>query len=514
MTNAGSLKRVLLTGATGLVGRFVLAELLRRRIPTTVIVRSRARTSAVERVEQALAHFERDQFLPRPRIVEGDLSAPGLGIVADELAYLQYESVAIVHCAASIRFIADDASGEPFQSNVEGTQRLLELCQRLPVASFHYVSTAYTQSRREIYPVAFEVAVARDAPAGNDYERSKILAEALIRQCAWLPSRTFLRPSIVVGDSRTAYTPSFHGFYSALQVGRQISQVLGGDPAAGPWFREQLGLVEQDAKNIVPVDWVAAAIVHVLARPELHGQTYHLTNPNPVSAIDMQSAIVDSLHEEWIGTHGESSRDNAGAPPRESHFREQMRVYDAYFGDDPVFDRARAGAALRTLPCPEVNYALLRKLATFALQTNFGWPKSQPTPSPLNGWFRVNTGQQGAAGQAAAEDECVLELVGPGATHPMRFQKVADKWFFESFLEKSDSNKSCMVTSTDVLADCLIGKLDPGRCLELGRWVIRSGNRRNWLALVRKMVHDVRLSMPASIAANGNAHAAENRKDL
>ncbi len=156
---------VLLTGATGLVGRFLLAGLMRRQVPTIALVRAQSHRTAMARVDEALAPFETHNLLPRPIVLEADLTLPGLGLDRASLDVLQSVPLRILHSAASIRFVADSPDDEPYRTNVSGTQNLLNLASRWTVEQFHQVSTAYVQCDRSpdhspALRTAFEVPVA------------------------------------------------------------------------------------------------------------------------------------------------------------------------------------------------------------------------------------------------------------------------------------------------------------------------------------------------------------------
>ena len=77
---------ILLTGATGLLGRYLLRDLLLADTPVAVLVRRGRRQSAAERVEAMMLSWEAmlDRELPRPHVLEGDLTKPGLGLSDDE----------------------------------------------------------------------------------------------------------------------------------------------------------------------------------------------------------------------------------------------------------------------------------------------------------------------------------------------------------------------------------------------------------------------------------------------
>jgi thioester reductase-like protein len=286
---------VLLTGATGLVGRYLLAALLRRRIPVLAIVRSHAHRHAAHRIDEALAPLESECLLPRPGVLEGNLTVPGLGIDPRLVRQLAGRPLRIVHCAASIRFNAESQDGEPYATNVQGTQNLLDLASQLHVVQFHHVSTAYVQCDRQpgrtlAERTAYERPVSSDLHAGNDYERSKIQAERLVTNCRHVGTTNIYRPSIVVGDWMTGYTSTYHGFYAPLQVAAGLVRLLGLDVAAADSMRRHLGLESHDSKNLVPVDWLAASIVHLMECPAALGGIYHLTHPQPALLADMQAA--------------------------------------------------------------------------------------------------------------------------------------------------------------------------------------------------------------------------------
>src|SRR5690606_2752585 len=81
------------------------------------------------------------------------------------------------------------------------------------------------------------------------------------------------------------------GFYTPLRLVHALVTTLPWDVfVQGDWLGT-LQLTGEERKNLVPVDWVSAAMTEVIARPELHGETYHFTNPQPTTVADMLAAI-------------------------------------------------------------------------------------------------------------------------------------------------------------------------------------------------------------------------------
>lgn len=466
-----------------------------------MLVRPTPRATAEQRIEASLESFESSVLLPRPKTMSSDLNAPGLGLNPYDAAYLERRPLKVIHCAASIRFVKDQASGEPYRTNVDGTAALLDFCRQLNVVDFHYVSTAYVGSRSSQAVVA-EAWVESESESGNDYERSKIMAEGLVRACTWLPSRTIHRPSIVVGDSRTGYTSTFHGFYAPLQIGAAYAKEFGFSPQAGDWFRQQLGISARDSKNMVPVDWVANAVVAVALQPPTQNERIlHWTHPQPVACEVMQSAIVDAIERRYGAVRSEAPAAPEHASPRvpPEKFREQMGVYESYFGNDPVFDTAAAQTALgqATCPlgsCPPINYQRLSQLADFAIENNFGWPKSPPRELPhriVREALSAMVRKDEPIAPAEIEGTVRLSLTGPGAPESLYFVRTSRSWRRVDELTSGGGWEMECTLPLAKLADCIIARTHPIVWIDAGYWLIQGSLPNEWSAIVTDWVNDV-----------------------
>ncbi|HBE68671.1 MAG TPA: hypothetical protein DDW52_11050 [Planctomycetaceae bacterium] len=428
-TEAFTQQTVLLTGATGLVGSQIMARLLSRGHHVIVLVRPTRQECVRSRIERALQPLEHTHLLPRPEILTGDLSLDSLGLTHEQVVDLAQQNIHVIHCAGSIRFRQDASTGEPYATNVDGTRRVLDLAQQIKPQSFHFVSTAYVQNRSQ--QNVREVLVDSDEHARNDYERSKIQAERLVAQVEHLDRVVIHRPSIVVGDSLTGNTPTFHGFYAPLQVAVQYAQRFGFDAEAGRAFLQHLGLSPSDWKNFVPVDWVAECILDtVLARTapaenaNSSPQILHWTNPTPTPSSQILEVINRVIDAKFQPTAAANQSDNS------ADFREMLSVYDSYFQCDPLFDRQQASGQCPQLRCPELSTEVLHRLAQWAVENNFGWPTKQvewpefPQLENLFGGFpRISSG-----GHGVVVGSLELRLLGPGAPPPVLFGYSAGRW--------------------------------------------------------------------------------------
>ncbi|MFD2235022.1 amino acid adenylation domain-containing protein, partial [Phaeospirillum tilakii] len=180
-------RRVLLTGATGYLGAYLLRELAEdpeRRID--LLIRADDPAAARARLAAVLTHYfgaEAGRALalsPRLALWTGDLRREDLGLSATARAALTDGCAAIFHCAADVRHYG---RWEEFAAaNVAGTARLLDLAGHDPArpADFHQISTLSVAGRA---PETGFVLFDEDSPAGtgdeNYYVRAKQAAERL-----------------------------------------------------------------------------------------------------------------------------------------------------------------------------------------------------------------------------------------------------------------------------------------------------------------------------------------------
>jgi len=262
----------LMTGGTGFLGGEVLARLLERdERPVYVLVRADSDERASARLNALLESLlgSAEPWSHRAIAVRGDVTQAWLGMSARHRDELAERVEQIVHCAASISFTLGLA--ESREINVEGTRRMIqlgELCTRRgALDSFVHVSTAYVAGTHTGTFTECDLDVGQDFR--NPYERTKYEAERIIRERgSGLPVQV-LRPSIVVGDSTTGWTPTFNVLYGPMKAFAR-----GAYPAI-PARRSA-------PVDVVPVNYVADSILALAGRP---GTTYHLTAGDRASSV-------------------------------------------------------------------------------------------------------------------------------------------------------------------------------------------------------------------------------------
>jgi long-chain acyl-CoA synthetase len=304
---------ILLTGATGFLGMEVLARLLERTDHDVLcLVRAGDADAADARLDAVLGTLYHDPAPHRGRVraLHGDLTS---GIAAPDA-----DIDVVCHCAASISF--DLPLEEAREINVEGTREVIGFtreCKALGrLERFIHVSTAYVSGK---YEGTFRE---RQLDAGqefrNTYEQTKWEAEHVVREAGDL-SPCIARPSIVMGESDTGWTPAFNVLYWPL---RAFSRGL---------FDEIPGLPSAHV-DIVPIDYVADALVHLLDVGE-EGVFNLVSGREAPVANELVELACDRFDRPRPAVV-------AGGGPDEG------AVYLPYFDMDIVFDDARARSVL------------------------------------------------------------------------------------------------------------------------------------------------------------------------
>jgi short-subunit dehydrogenase len=268
--------RYFVTGATGFIGRHLVERLLEREGTIYVLVREGSRA----RLEELMSRWgaEPGRIVP----VIGDLTAPELGVSdADRKALSGVDH--FFHLAAVYDMSADEESNR--RANVEGTRNAVALANSLGAGRFHHTSSIAVSGRyRGLF---LEDMFDEGQELVDAYPRTKFESEKIVREELTVPWRVY-RPGIVVGNSQTGEMDKIDGPYYFFKV---IQRVRGLVP---PWM-PTVGL-EGGPINLVPVDFVAAAMDHIAHQDGLDGQAFHLTDPTPKTAGQVINVFSRAAH--------------------------------------------------------------------------------------------------------------------------------------------------------------------------------------------------------------------------
>ncbi len=354
--------KVLLTGSTGFLGEYLLAELLERGHSVWALYRSESRKlDTIQYLNRVgLPRSSDSLHWVKGEVLEADKQWDNWRRNCDGLD----EVDTLLHNAASTR-LHMDASGEPLRTNLEGARAFRRLVDRHPMNA-HLISTAYVcgfvQGR-----LIEEV----NHPRGdfvNVYEESKWEAEQI-----WVGDATILRPSIIVGDSETGRCTAFGGWYILFQAAYLLDRLMNNtdDPD-----RLHLGInIPADASgamNIITVDSLAKSVVRITENPANHKKIFHLSHPYPPTHQWTLNFICNRFNVGGFKLAGIGSPFTQPRNRIEQMVWRQMQAILSHFSNNPLFDRTNTDAAVPDLKPVPITEVLVNRLLDYAIACDWG----------------------------------------------------------------------------------------------------------------------------------------------
>ncbi|BAY39665.1 Thioester reductase [Nostoc sp. NIES-2111] len=368
-------KKVLVTGATGFLGAFLIRELLQQtQADVYCLVRAADVETGKAKLQSNLEGYAiwQEEYASRIIPVIGDLAEPLLGLGATNFQTLAAEIDTIYHSGALLNYVFPYSALKA--ANVLGTQEILRLACQIKVKPVHYVSSVAVFES----PVYAGKVVREDDDFSHwegiflGYSQTKWVAEKLVKIASdrGLPV-TIHRPPLIAGDSQTGIGNT-HDF---------INLMVKGCLQMGCFPEVEYML------DMSPVDYVSKAIVHLSMQKQSLGKAFHLQHPEPVSL----SVLVDWVrsfgyqiktlpYEEWQAEliKNATSVDNPLYTLRpfllERWSDEQLTIPDLYLkARRPHIScqdttKALAGSSIS---CPPIDGKLFMTYTAYLIQTGF-----------------------------------------------------------------------------------------------------------------------------------------------
>ena len=341
------MKKIFLTGITGLVGSAFAVALLRERkdYEFVCLARPGGGKSAMERTEEIIRDecaFDgcpeiADEVLSHITAIEGDVVTLDPESMAKDPRMAGVEIV--FHCAADVN-LGKDPTGKVFKINYNGTENVVKLAQLLNVKEFHYVGTAYIAGKLcgtaiEDNPI--------DSGFNNPYEESKFKAEFLVRNSG-IPFSVY-RPAIVTGRRSDGRIRKPLAFYRILEfLGKFKSHGCaraGVSPLEWTYMNINFATVPSEHVYFVPIDYVQEAITALFQKP-VTNTAYHITGDSPLTTRQIEDTICGVLRMDGVsvGIKEEASQVDTKLMAR------FVGDLFPYFSSDIVFDQSNVRKVL------------------------------------------------------------------------------------------------------------------------------------------------------------------------
>ncbi|WP_018656865.1 non-ribosomal peptide synthetase [Actinomadura flavalba] len=380
LTRAAAPDAVLLTGATGYVGAFLLRRLLDAAdAEVFCLVRADGAEDGLRRIGAALRRsgLSLSGLSERVRAVPGDLAERRLGMDDPAFEELAARVGVVLHNGAHVNFLYPYA--RLAAANVGSVRELLALATRHHLKDFHYVSSVAVLAGLGTQGVD---RAAEDGPLGDPrllgqgYAETKWVAETMLRAAAdeGLPLSVY-RPHEITGPREGG----------AQNTGTLMSAFVKAVVETGTAPDVPMPL------DFVPVDHTAEVVTHLVLHEPPEGHVYHVVNPAPasLSLLAERAAVlgyrVRALpYEEWTRAMAEHVAEDPAGPLaaylplfRERSAGTGLSVFESYFsGNMPEPDRANTARAAGHR-CPPVDAALLDAYLRSLLDAGFLRPPSR-----------------------------------------------------------------------------------------------------------------------------------------
>jgi amino acid adenylation domain-containing protein/thioester reductase-like protein len=363
-------RKALLTGGTGFLGAFLLHEILARtRADVYCLVRAATVEEGRKRIQDALGSFGLQEDAKSPRIVPlpGDLSRPRLGLSPVRFEELASEIDVVYHNGAVVSALYPYSVHKP--ANVLGTREVLRLSARGRVKPVHYVSTTgVVPWTNEASSRAVREELELDsAPLPTDgYSQSKWVAERLVAEAGGrgLPVCVY-RPGRISGHSQTGVSNPNDLFARVMKISIESGEL--------PQLDRSL------VTDLVPVDYVSQALVHLSMRESSVGRVFHLVNPHPIAwqgFIDLIGELGYPLRQvpysTWVA-NWKRALEKTGNHPLAGLDLTSVIGSDGSWLQLPVFDSRNTVEGLRgtAIVCPAIDARLLATYFSHWVETDY-----------------------------------------------------------------------------------------------------------------------------------------------
>lgn len=366
---ASRTQQVLLTGATGFLGAFLLAELLQQPDVSSVhcLVRASTLEDGKERLRQKLEAYGLWNETLSSRIIPlvGDLARPLLGLAPEEFHRLAGTIEVIYHAGALLNFLYPYTMLKAV--NVLGTQEILRLASTTTLKPVHYISSFHVFARSEYTngQILREEENPRHGLAFTlGYTQSKWVAEQLVREAGarGLPVSIY-RPTRISGQSQTGAFPLRDFVWQSIQT----CMSLGTAPELDMYL------------DMVPVDYVSSAIVSLSRQAGSQGKNFHIVHPHPIHTSEMvdwvkkfgyQVKIVS--FKEWCTLVQEHAERFPDSPARNiTPFLSDEMALDQLPIVQLDAQNTRDGLSSTSIVCPPMDARLLTAYFSYSIQQGY-----------------------------------------------------------------------------------------------------------------------------------------------
>lgn len=376
-----SSQSIILTGATGFLGAFLLESLLKRGYSVAVLGRSTKDLTLSQRLSNLVEWFGISDPGKRLYGIEVDFAKKNLGLNHETYQWLCGTAYKIIHCASDTSF-AERNREQVITTNVHNVQSLLNLAAEAKTEHFYYLSTAYAAGLCE--GVCLEAPITTNEFT-NVYEESKARAENIIWNfCeAKNVSLSILRPSIVYGHSKSGKALKFNALYHPVKALLYTRDIFINDIVRHNGKRCQqweislesngklnlplsIYLLNHGSVNLISIDHFVETAMKIFEHSAAGG-IYHLTSGKPTNMTTLAEYSARFLNVCGIKILYDKSGTVHALNPVEELFGKFIEQYRPYLSDQRIFDQSRIKKIIPDLAAPAFTYDIFERCMNYAV---------------------------------------------------------------------------------------------------------------------------------------------------
>jgi len=379
----GPPQAVFLTGATGFLGTYLVAEILETtQAEIFCLVRPKRGENSKLRIEKQMRHYDmwpqdaawQQAWDTRLHVVEGDVTLPRMGLQDAVYETLARQLDTIFHGAAHVNFIY------PYEAlratNVLGLHEIIQFAFHTRIKPVHHLSTAAIWPMGAQYTFRERDSIDHYKLLNLGYDEAKWVGEKCLLHAAerGLPVARY-RPGEVGGDSVTGRCVTDHFLVASIKGFLQFG--------AFPQLDIEV--------DVAPVDYVAKAMVYMAFHGQPIGRAFHLTNPTR-RTMRQALAFLHDLGYQFVELPFEVLRDRLVSSP--DFASNALFAYQAALEDMsdvsmqlPTYDTRDAQRELEGsgIVCSPADEKLFETYFNYLRGSGF-----MPDPATLTAWEGVH----------------------------------------------------------------------------------------------------------------------------
>ncbi len=330
----------LITGGFGFSGQYLVYGLLQKGYTVVMIGRETETQTVNDRLKLLVEnnnHVNSTFSVPKERfknitVLQGDIAKENFNLSKSDSDYLNSIKIDEIYNLAAFLRYEDSFRDQIMQTNVNGTERLIQLACKNN-SRFVHASTVYIAGKQIEESAPIKEMFYDTNKHLNAYLESKSLAESIIRNYGKENGLDYLifRFPTLIGDSKTGYTNSLFAFYEYLWALSTIRSKVKKN------IEIRFNASPKGTVNLVPTDIVIECLLKICCNAHYDNRIFNLTDAHPLNhyALSKQLnklfdlTIIPNNNENYLLQGTKTEKLFARLTRKNASFAQQQYQFDS-----------------------------------------------------------------------------------------------------------------------------------------------------------------------------------------